>query len=178
MIELEQTKSGLVTMKYKGKYIHSKYDPIRESEQFVKGNMELIKKPIIVLYGLGLGYHIESIVSKMNPNSLLYVFEWNKDLIKYCKENNNKIFYYKQVKIIDSKDGFYADLSKYLEKAGDIIIHKPSIETIKISNEVLYNLINDYAFTKQSLESSKDIIKIQNENYENNKEIKYRTIKD
>jgi len=178
MIELEQTKSGLVTMKYNGKYIHSKYDPIRESEQFVNGNMDLIKKPIIVLYGLGLGYHIEAIVRKMNPNSQLYVFEWNKDLIKYCKEINSKIFYYPQVKIIDNKEGFYDDLSKYLKKASDIIIHKPSLETIKISNEVLYNLINDYAFSKQSLESSKEIIKIQNENYENNKEIKYRTIKD
>jgi len=178
MIELEQTKSGLITMKYDGKYIHSKYDPIRESNQFASGNIELIKKPIIVLYGIGLGYHIEAIVNKMDSNSELFVFEWNKELIKYCKKNNNKIFRYTNVKIIGNNDKFYTNLSKFLAKAGDIIIHKPSLETIKSSNEVLYNLISDYAFSKQSLENSKDKIEIEEQNYEANNNVKCGTIKE
>ncbi len=30
MVEVEKTKSGLLTIKYDNKYIHSKYDPMRE----------------------------------------------------------------------------------------------------------------------------------------------------
>ena len=34
MCRLEKTRSGHFTLKYYGKYIHSKYDPIREAMQF------------------------------------------------------------------------------------------------------------------------------------------------
>ncbi|ABR36386.1 motility associated factor glycosyltransferase family protein [Clostridium beijerinckii] len=177
MIELEQTKSGLITIKYNGRYIHSKYDPICESNQFIRGNMELINKPTIVVYGIGLGYHIDAIARKMNHNSMLYVFEWNKELIKCCRENNKNIFNNKNIKIFENDNKFYTNLSKYLSKAGDIIIHKPSLDTIRSSNEVLYNLINDYSFSKQSLEINKETVKNEEENYEANKKLKYGSIK-
>ena len=178
MMELEKTKIGGYTLKYENKYIHSKYDPISESEQFAKANIELIEKPLILVYGLGLGYHIDAIVKKMKVTSNLFIFEWNKDLVKYCKENNKNIFKYKNVKIFENGNEFYTNLSKYLAKAGDIIIHKPSLETIKVSNEILYNLINDYSFSKQSLENSKEIIGIEKENFEANKKTQYKPIKD
>lgn len=39
MYELERTKSGDYTLKIDGKYIHSKYNPRKEAEQFINGNM-------------------------------------------------------------------------------------------------------------------------------------------
>lgn len=176
MLELEETKSGLTTIKYNKKYIHSKYYPIRESNQFANGNMELIKNPIIVLYGIGLGYHVEAIVNRMDVNSILYVFEWNEELIKCCKENNDAIFKYENVKIIGNRDEFYTDLSKYLDRAGDIIIHKPSLETIKSTNPDLYNAINDYSLKKESFKSNKELIRLDEENFNHNISQNYNLI--
>ncbi|OOM75016.1 hypothetical protein CLPUN_34530 [Clostridium puniceum] len=177
MIEVEKSKNGSLTLKYENRYVHSKYDPIIESEQFASGNLDLIKKPIILLYGLGLGYHIDAIVKKMNSDSILYVFEWNKILVDYCKEVNGTVFKYKNVKIIENNDkDFYKKLAKCLEQAKDILIHKPSLETIITSNETLYNLINDYSIVKQYSKIDLDTINLSEENFEANKEQKYNMI--
>lgn len=177
MIKIEETKSGLFTIKYNNKYIHSKYDPIREVEQLVEANAELICKPVIVVYGLGLGYHIEAIIRKMNLGSKLYVFEYNMDLIKYCKEINNDVFKYKNVNIIGSNDTkFYEKFTKCLDQSGDIIIHRPSLETIKITNEALYNLIDDYSLIKQSSEYNEQLKKLGEENFKINIQKSYKRI--
>ncbi|NRT73680.1 motility associated factor glycosyltransferase family protein [Clostridium beijerinckii] len=179
MIETEKTKSGLITLKYNNRYIHSKYDPIREAEQFAIGNSELLDKSIIVVYGLGLGYHIEAIAKKIKKNSILYVFEYNMELVKYCKEVNEDILTYNNVKIIIGNcTNFYDQLSECLKKAQDIIIHKPSLDTISSSNELLYNLINDYSLVKQSGKYNEELIKLGEENFESNKKLNYRFIEE
>lgn len=177
MIEVEKTKFGLCTIKYNNRYIHSKYDPIREAEQLVDANIELLNNSIIAVYGLGLGYHIESIAKKMDSKSILYVFEYNIDLIKYCKEINNQIFKRNNVNIIGSdNEKFYEKLAETLGSAGDIIIHRPSLETIKSTNEALYNLIDDYSLMKQSYEHNEKLIKLGKENFEVNTKQNYKLI--
>lgn len=179
MIEVEKTKSGLITIKYDGKYIHSKYDPFREGEQFADGNAELLSNDDIVVYGLGLGYHIDSMARKMKNNSIIYVFEYNMEIVNCCRQFNQNVFNYNNVKIIIGSDsGFYEKLSKYLERAQDIIIHKPSLETIRISNDLLYNLINDYSLVKQSGKYNDELIKLGEDNFEANKKQNYRYIEE
>ncbi|EKQ51097.1 MULTISPECIES: 6-hydroxymethylpterin diphosphokinase MptE-like protein [unclassified Clostridium] len=168
MFQLEKSKCGAITLTYKNKYIHSKYDPSKEGEQFAKGNIELINKQISVLYGLGLGYHIYEIGKIISENSVLYVFEYNEELINYCKEINPQIFHYENIKIIEgSNKDFYSLLSKCLNKVEDIMIHRASLETIEESNANLFNLINDFNRTKQ-LSRIDDTYKILGE--ENEKE--------
>ena len=178
MIELEKSKSGVFTLKYDNKYIHSRYDPIKESIKFVKGNEELINKPVIVLYGLGLGYIVDVIEDMIDAESELYVFENNKDIVQYCKKVNNKVFEYKNVHIIYGNDKkFYSTLSECLGKVKDFIIHRPSLETIKNSNEFLYNLINDFSNMKQYKEIYKDIDIRSDENFEYNTKKEYNNIR-
>jgi hypothetical protein len=166
MIEVEQTRLGLMTIKYNNKYIHSKYDPIREGQQLIDSNIEVLSNPTIVVYGLGLGYHIDDIVKKINSESTVYVFEYNGDLVKYCKEINNKVFEYNNVRIIGSHDEeFYEILAKSLGEVEDIIIHRPSLETIKSTNESLYNLIDDYSLMKQAYEHNEELLKLSEENF-------------
>ena len=62
MVEVEKTKSGLLTIKYDNKYIHSKYDPMREVQQLIDANIDFLNSPVIAVYGLG--YHINHIVKK------------------------------------------------------------------------------------------------------------------
>ena len=170
MFELENSRSGVETLKYNNRYIHSKYNPMKEAEQFAQGNKELINKEVVVLYGLGLGYHVESIHNLLLEGSILYVFEGNPQLITYCKKVNPKVFEYDNVKIIDYDNKFfYKKFSDVLNDVDDIIVHKPSLETIYKSNEILYNLINDFHIIKQQHESQPEMILQAEDNLKANK---------
>lgn len=177
MIELEKSKSGNLTLKYNNKYIHSKYDPVKEGIQFAEGNKELLNEKIVVVYGLGLGYHIHAIAEKLKDDSVLYVFEYNEKLIEYCKKVNKDIFNYKNTKIIGSTDSqFLRKFADSLRSVENIIIHKASLETIRESNKLLYNLINDFNIMKQHVDMDTEIIKQSEENYKINTENNYKSI--
>lgn len=179
MIEFENSRLGVITLKYNDRYIHSKYDPIKESEKFAQANIELIKKPIILLYGLGLGYSVDAIVEKMDSQSVMYVFENNEDIVKCCRKINHGVFNYNNVHIIyGNNKEFYAKLSECLDEVNDFIIHRPSLDTIKESNEFLYNLINDFTNMKQYKEIHKDIYIRSDENFKINTEMGYNNIND
>lgn len=169
MIQIEKTKIGLFTIKYDNKYIHSKYDPIKEAKMLIEANSNMLSSKIIAVYGLGLGYHIDAIIEEIGAASTVYVFEYNMDLIKYCKELNKKVFEYSNVNIIGSNEkSFYKLLSECIGEAGDILIHRPSLETIKDNNEALYNLIDDYSLMKQAEENNQILMKLSKENFEFN----------
>ena len=169
MVEIESTKSGLITVKYNGRYIHSKYDPIKEANMLIKKNRELLNDHIILLYGIGLGYHIDIIQKQLKREAEIYVFEYNIDLIKLCREINGNIFQYKNVTIFAGNDNkFYKELSKIIGKSGDIIIHRPSLETIKDDNETLYNLIDNFSLYKQSRKERDKLNRLGEENYKYN----------
>lgn len=175
-MELEKSKAGVLTMQYNNKYIHSKYDPIRESEQFVANNVHLIKNNIIVIYGLGLGYHINCILNYITDGTKVYIFEWNKDLISACKMVNPDLFTNKYIEIFDStKKEFFEKLSFYLSKVTDIIVHKPSLETISETNDKLYMLIKGYLITKQWIRDNGSLLE---ENYIYNSKINAKSIKE
>ncbi|MGG7151280.1 motility associated factor glycosyltransferase family protein [Clostridium neonatale] len=175
MCKLEKTKSGDFTLKYKGKYIHSKYNPIREAVQFVKSNIKLLSKDKVLVYGIGLGYHIVEILK--NTKAIIYVFEWNKELIKYCKEVHKDVFENNKVRVVDrSNKDFYKLLSKTLDETKDLLIHKPSLETIKEENEQLYNLLNDFSIKKQLVKINENSNNKYEENYKANMKIKCNNI--
>lgn len=177
MIELERSRKGQFTLKYNNKYIHSKYDPIKEGIKFAEGNLEELKENVVVLYGIGLGYHIKEISNRLSDSSTLYVFDYNEELIKYCKKVNSSIFNLKNVVIVGRSDKkFYEKLANALNQSKNLLVHKPSLETIQDENELLYNLINDFNIMKQYNEINTDIIKESEENYMCNMEKNYKHI--
>lgn len=175
MCELEESKSGFYTLKYEGKYIHSRYDPIREAKQFVNSNAKALYKKKVLVYGIGLGYHIVEILK--NTKGTIYLFEWNEKLIKYCKKVNKDVFGDNRVILVDKNNKeFYKMLSEILKETKELLIHKPSLETIKEDNEQLYNLLNDFSIRKQLVninENSKDKYE---ENYQDNIKIQHKKI--
>ncbi|WP_459478691.1 motility associated factor glycosyltransferase family protein [Clostridium saccharoperbutylacetonicum] len=177
MIELEKSKIGLLTGKFNNKYIHSKYDPVKESKQFIMQNINLIKdKSIILLYGIGLGYHVNEIIENMSRDQMLYVFELNDELVECSKQVNPDIFNNENVKIISGKyEKFYNAFLEVLDQAGDLIVHKASLETIKDSNEHFYNLIFDYSEVKKS-KLDEDLNKILDDNFNENMSHNYPLI--
>ncbi|AGF58282.1 hypothetical protein B0P06_003403 [Clostridium saccharoperbutylacetonicum] len=177
MMNIEKSKSGLVTAKFNNKYIHSKYDPIKESKQFIQQNMELIKdKANILLYGIGLGYHISEIINNMNNEATLYVFDLNDELVEYAEEFNPKIFQCNNVKIVNSKfEDFYNYFSEAVDLTGDLIVHRASLETIKEKNEKFYNLIFDYCEVKKSMKDE-SLNKLLDDNFKENMNHNYPAI--
>lgn len=177
MIQLEKSRSGAFTLKYNDKYIHSKYDPIKESQQFVNTNIDIIKdKSNIVVYGIGIGYHINEIINNMNQESTLYIFELNDILVEYCKEINPNIFKHKNIIIFHGQnETFYNKLAQTLDLVEDFIIHKASLETIKDINEHFYNLIYDYSDLKKA-KHDEDLNELLEDNFNENMKYNYPII--
>ena len=150
MFEMERSKTGYVTLRYNGKYIHSKYNPVKEAEQFANNNYNVIENnSTVVVYGLGLGYHILALNKLLKKKCNLYVFEYNYEIVDLCKKVNPEIFKIKNIHIIDGANKeFYKLLIEKINEVEDIIVHKPSLEFIK-ENEKLFNVINDFNNIKQ-----------------------------
>jgi len=155
MFELEKSKSGSYTLKYNGKYIHSKYDPEKEAVSFCKRNIKLINKEIVIIYGLGLGYHIKELRKIVNEK-LIYVLELNNEIINICKKVNNQIFMDKNIKIVGN------DERKFIENLiydNNILIYKPSLEMLKNIDFKFYRLLNSIEFIQE-----KSTLELINEN--------------
>jgi hypothetical protein len=57
-------------------YFHSRYDPFEESKLFLEKFDHIDEYDHILIYGLGLGYHVETIIKKF-PNKLISIYEPN-----------------------------------------------------------------------------------------------------
>ena len=77
---MQEAKSGLPTIRYNDKLIHSAYNPMADAERFCNG-CGIKSDEIILCYGFGLGYHIESILNRIGANGRLLVIELNIDLL-------------------------------------------------------------------------------------------------
>jgi len=58
--------------------LHSRYNPEREAEMWA-GEQDLEGLAHVILFGLGLGYHVEALL-KRNPRLRLYIYEPDVDL--------------------------------------------------------------------------------------------------
>jgi hypothetical protein len=77
--EIEQTKNGFFTLKIGSNYIHSLYDPYKEAERIIKPLEDLSpERTLVVVFGAGLGYHIELI--EKNGFKNVIVIERNKKI--------------------------------------------------------------------------------------------------
>ena len=85
-IEAIDTKAGLKTISYNNKLLHSKYNPVREAEQWVK-KLTVNLLPIVTVSGIGMGYHIAALAS--NNIKKIIIIEPNISLLikVFCNQN-------------------------------------------------------------------------------------------
>ncbi len=79
--ESTQTKDGKVSCLADNKWICSRYAPLTEAESFVK-SQNINEGDLVVLYGIGLGYHIQPILDIIGDNGFLYCIETNLKLLR------------------------------------------------------------------------------------------------
>ena len=80
-ITILKTKSETLTIKYNDTLLHSVYDPERESLQFVH-SQNIIEGSIVLVYGFGLGYHVQSILHAVGTTGKVFVLEPNLEILK------------------------------------------------------------------------------------------------
>ena len=81
------TKDGNYTLSINNVLLHSKYNPSNEADRFIENNIEKIKnKRNILVYGIGLGYHIQSIMNKADKDCNIYAFDADIEIINMIEE--------------------------------------------------------------------------------------------
>lgn len=84
-IELLQSRRGPLTAKYRDVLLHSIFDPHKEAKRFVDGN-DIHQGGTLLLYGLGLGYHVLEAANKLGPAGRLIVIELNTGIVRAALE--------------------------------------------------------------------------------------------
>ncbi len=133
---LEPTSSGAMTLYYNvGKiYLHSNCNPMDEARQMINLYYEE-KYSEYVVFGLGLGYHIDALYKASLGTLRIKVFEPHTELIEYVKANDNfGLFSNDRIQIYN--DPTCADFCRCLsdENTG-ILFHYPSLLKIADSEQ-------------------------------------------
>jgi len=76
-IELDTARTGDPTIAYNGVLLHSRYDPRREGRRFAERS-GVKRGDYVLLYGFGLGYHVEALAALVGDEGQLVVLELNR----------------------------------------------------------------------------------------------------
>ncbi len=135
--QIQTTSSGHPTLKIKNQWIHSTYNPKKEGNSFSK---KVTKGSRVMVYGFGLGYHLESILETIGPDGFLLTVELNPDILSVAFSNRDltSLATRKNFHLIFGSDenSVSSEVSKYmalLESNGnsrnlEILIHSPSFK--------------------------------------------------
>ena len=80
-INVTEAKTGDPTATVKGILLHSKYNPVKEALKFTETN-NIKRGDHLVLYGFGLGYHVEKMLDVIGDDGRLVVIETNEQVFK------------------------------------------------------------------------------------------------
>jgi hypothetical protein len=83
---LEKARNGEWTLKAGTeekdfRYLHSRFDPTREAQVFVD-SIDCENKEVLLVFGLGLGYHLVQLAGKVKSYTTIVVIEKNLYLLK------------------------------------------------------------------------------------------------
>ncbi|MCX7748435.1 MAG: DUF115 domain-containing protein [Clostridia bacterium] len=117
-IEAVSTKNGLVNFSVsrgdRKFFLHSNYDPYKEG--YVLTEFEDDKFDTVIIYGLGLGYHVEQFIERF-PERNKIIIEPDYDIFLMCMESRDitHILRAKNVYLIvkDNKDGIFSDITYF-----------------------------------------------------------------
>ncbi|WP_018249187.1 motility associated factor glycosyltransferase family protein [Orenia marismortui] len=145
--------------------LHSKYNPIKEAERFVKTNSLKGFKEII-LVGFGFGYHVEKILSRLNNNQHLNIIIPNLDVFKLALEKRNlvNVLGNKQVNIILEKEKklllrkIQSLLEKFSSEDSKVISHQQSIKIIPKSFLFLKDIMEEIKINQKSQKRFSEVI--------------------
>ncbi len=82
------SKKGKPTLKYKDTFVLSQYDPEKEASKIVNAFVtENVNPSIVIVFGLGLGYHIKELNRKLVSTKII-VIERSEYVLQQVKEHD------------------------------------------------------------------------------------------
>ena len=103
----------IIPVFYDGRPMHSKYDPLREAENFVQN---IKKSDFFVVAGIGAGYHIKKISEKF-PESVILAVENSNLELDFLRKNISEI------KTIEKqKNIYFSTLTDFPEKLKNLYV--------------------------------------------------------
>lgn len=134
-------------------FLHSKYQPGVEGERFAKEKMGAGVGTHII-YGFGLGYHIEGMANLLVGDSLLYVFDLDIRLFAASLHyrdftqlfSNPRIF----LNVTADVSQLSGNIAELLQNDRDVnmVVHTPSVNVMPASYENLKYLLLDVNLMK------------------------------
>lgn len=161
LIPTKENSMPTIEAEVEGKriYLYSKYNPHRDSMAFAEGAYEKGVKNYLI-YGLGLGYHIMSLVELIGEDDYhIYVFECNEDILKLKQDSIKEVRNNKNITVIgtDHQSNFFEELSRVLAKEDiKLVIHNPSLQIIPMEYKDLRYLLEEFIMNRESMESIGD----------------------
>ncbi|HEY8889401.1 MAG TPA: 6-hydroxymethylpterin diphosphokinase MptE-like protein [Clostridium sp.] len=178
-IKIINTRESNVTLVVENVFLHSKYYPLKEGKKFIELNEKFYKsKDVVMVYGLGLGYHIKELLRRCNENCKIYIFDADKEILDIADNLGNleDLRKDKRVKIFDNySQKFLQNFMKVAELVDDILIYKPCVKLLSDEYITLKNILEDYNVAKIAVER---FSKVMSENYEHNLRLITPTIKE
>ena len=103
----------IIPVFYDGRPMHSKYDPLREAENFVQN---IKKSDFFVVAGIGAGYHIKKISEKF-PESVILAVENSNLELDFLRKNISEI-----KTIENQKNIYFSTLTDFPEKLKNLYV--------------------------------------------------------
>lgn len=178
-IQIVNSREGKPIVCVNDIYLHSKYFPSREAEKFISANEKIYKdKDIVLVYGLGFGYHVKELIKRVSENCRIYVFDADEEIIKITEQLGilDELKKDNRIEIITNySQEFLRKLSYIMTLVDDSLISKASVKLLPDKYKDLKELLEGYNIAKISVERFKDQMK---KNYEVNAKLKLPNIGD
>ncbi len=149
-VNIFTSKSGHVTARCNDILLHSSYDPVNEGDRFaevsgIKGG------DTVLLYGFGLGYHVDSILKAVGKDGNLLIIELSREILSaaFIKRDISKMLSQSNLWVItgDSEAEVSAVFSRYTSEKWDrlpdnnkkVVIFSPSFKCMPDGFEKIRN---------------------------------------
>jgi hypothetical protein len=155
-IQIIFSKEALPTLYIDNVFLHSKYYPSKEAETFIAANEKIYKdKATILIYGLGLGYHVKELLKRAGSNCKIYVFEGDEEIFKIAEKLGmlDEIKVDNRVELVTCySQEFLNKLSYLMTLVEDILIYKISVKILPDKLINLRQVLEGYILAKIGLE--------------------------
>ncbi len=125
-VELEKTRSGDYTFRFRNRYFHSRHDPWKEARQQLE-EVSSRKHDILCLFGLGCGYLLRLVAEK--PPSKIILYEPDMIILKGVlkKIDLSGVLASSNIFIYGDIDDVASHIAKRTEGTEDILSYQPPV---------------------------------------------------
>lgn len=178
-IKVFQAHNNSLTIKVDNILLHSAYYPEKVCEKFIENNKDIyINKKNVVVYGIGLGYHVQALLNRVSDDTMIHVFDVDREIYNTGKNYGTYKNFINDPRVnlhIGASDEFFYNLKLNLQEVEDILIYTPSLKILSEEYSNIKDIFRNFKMAKMGINESKDIME---ENYHSNLKEHHFTMRD